>query len=353
MQTLYNELARNDYSSFTATWKKLKQESALNLSWTPTDGKFSGYTLMNIAVITGAVTFVAFMIENGVTVTGEHLQYALTFRRTPVVEELLDHLPPEQLNAVYNRTTPLITAVKTDDLDYVKLLVEKNADPNYINLTKGVLSPALSYSNITIGQWLLSKNANPDLVDYSGNTPLSMETIKLLIHPTTDTTRWMWLLSVSDPNANTVNNPLLLSVLAQNNLMTFELIKAGASPLIQGELLNNGVVTRYTALDVAPVNVRQLLHDAADVHRKTPLQLCDSDKRSPTWAVSQKRLRRLAEELGVSHESVCEYVRKYETGGFLLPGTAATPPHRTENPQTSYRGPPPCTKDTVSRMRMQ
>lgn len=315
MQTLYINLLNNRYNEFIVEWKTLQYEGRLDKRWVPSEGKHAGLTLLNIAAVTGSVTFLVYMIENGMEFTSEALIYSISYHRTEVVNELIKRLSADELNIPRNKTTALITAVKVNELDYVKRLVAAHVEIDYVDLNNHISTPALSYAKLTIAQWLISRGADPNFVDYSGHTPLSISTLRLIRGDASERTRWEWLLGRSNPNTNTINNPLVLATAANIGWLILALVQAGADPRITGQLHNGSKIMMVSSLSIAAPNVKNGFIRYIRAAALTPLQVCDLNQNSLEYKSNVNRLKNIAKALGLSEqESTCNSIRKYDEG---------------------------------------
>ncbi|XP_019851655.1 PREDICTED: ankyrin repeat and SAM domain-containing protein 6-like, partial [Amphimedon queenslandica] len=137
----------------------------------------------------------------------------------------------------------LIVAIETDNIDIVKLLLEKGADPNVTEYPSGgspALIIAIEKGNIDIVKLLLEKGADPNVTKYpSGGSPAliiaiekgNIDIVKLLLE------------KGADPNVTKYTsgyNPALIVAIKKDNIYIVKLLlEKGADPK----------VTEYTSGD--------------------------------------------------------------------------------------------------------
>ncbi|HEV2319380.1 MAG TPA: ankyrin repeat domain-containing protein [Verrucomicrobiae bacterium] len=126
------------------------------------------------------------------------------------------------------RITPLWFAVSMNQLPMVQLLLKHKADPNSAQIDNSpVIFNAVDKTNVL--QALLDAGANPNVTDDQGRTPLtyaaeydSPEAVRLLLG------------AKADPNAGTMDKPLLCAVDKRDVTSAELLLQAGADPNVDG-----------------------------------------------------------------------------------------------------------------------
>ncbi|MBN1988572.1 MAG: ankyrin repeat domain-containing protein [Bacteroidales bacterium] len=122
-----------------------------------------------------------------------------------------------KINAFTNQTTPLIAAVKKNNLDMVKFLIEKGADPNIVKpyMNEYALYYAVKNGNKDICEYLVNNGANNDkginiLLVAAANGQL--EIFKMLVDRFS-----LYAGMIEEDNERQVNNEASALCLAQKN----------------------------------------------------------------------------------------------------------------------------------------
>jgi len=74
----------------------------------------------------------------------------------------------------YSGFTPLMHAVRKEDLDGVKLLLKAGSEANLEVLSISPIHVAAEYGNVTMIRFLLEVGADPEMLDLNENKPLHM-----------------------------------------------------------------------------------------------------------------------------------------------------------------------------------
>ena len=132
------------------------------------------------------------------------------------------------MKPVKAQQSPLLTAVKNNNLKEVKSLLDKGADPNaFDDDSDNVLINAALYASLDCMELLLQKKADPNLKNKLGQTPLMFCTneadkMKMLVHYGADI----------NARSNSNNTPLLIACMGSGQYENIKwLIDNGADPL--------------------------------------------------------------------------------------------------------------------------
>lgn len=171
----------------------------------------------------------------------------------------------------YSQSRPLLTAVKSNDFQAVKKLMEAGADPNIADEEGDpLLMNAALYASPQLMELLLAKGANPNARNKDGETVLmwsvhDREKIKLVLEKGADI----------NAKAKSGNTALLLASVGSDQYKTVKLlIDHGADPMLKNERRENALMRAALFGDTATLALLVKAGneiDATDSTRLTPL----------------------------------------------------------------------------------
>ncbi len=188
------------------------------------------------AVAAGNKAMTQFLIDHGANVnfTGHDGMTPLALAASKGFQAVAESLLAAHADvnpADTSGNTPLFCAVQSGQLKMVQIFLAAGADVNHMDASgRTVLNLAVGASPETM-QTLLNAGANPNTKDSLGRTPLSYamergatEEVKLL------------LAAKADPNAGTLDAPLLRAIYNGDTTSAELLLLAGANPNVKGEV---------------------------------------------------------------------------------------------------------------------
>ncbi len=154
-------------------------------------------------------------------------------------------------SAILRSATPLWLAIQKHQLPMVQLLLRYKANPDDSQISEPPAVIFWALSNTNILQALLDAGANPNIKNNDGRTPLSVavengppEAVKLL------------LAAKADPNAGTLDAPLLWAIHKSDVANAQLLLQAGANPNAKGMVnwpVNFGSTSYPGGTSVTPI----------------------------------------------------------------------------------------------------
>ena len=164
-QVLFSSIAKSSYQAIkTNNIKKVKSLiKRSNVNKLNEDKE----TIINYAIIKGNIKIVKHLIKLKAKLNiKSKVNYAFTIKNSKIINSIKI---TQDIGA--NGDTPLLLAIKTQNLELVKLLVKNGADVNF-EKPNTPLKIAIKENNIDIVKFLLKKGAKLDLVYDSWVTPL-------------------------------------------------------------------------------------------------------------------------------------------------------------------------------------
>ena len=143
------------------------------------DGQLTDRTPLHVAAAVGRTDIVTLLLDHGVKVdlrmaehtygeiiSGTPLFYAVSGKQIETARLLLERGANANAVDMKFQTTPLIDAIGQGDIDMAKLLIEHGADVNFKNVSlQHALQGALSIKRLDILNLLLAKGARPTAED--------------------------------------------------------------------------------------------------------------------------------------------------------------------------------------------
>ena len=155
----------------------------------------------------------------------------------------------QEINA---QQAPLFTAIKNNDINEVKALLDKGADPNaYDDDSDNVLINAALYASIDCMKLLLEKKANPNLKNKITQTPLmfctnDLQKMKLLLEYGADVNAKTW----------SGNTALLIACMESGQYENIKwLLDKGADPLLKNAGKETAVMRAAQYSDTTTLNL--------------------------------------------------------------------------------------------------
>ena len=219
--------------------------------------RWNGETALMIAARTGSLPSVKLLVAHGANVNGAEtrkgqnaLMWAAAEGHSDVVDFLIqNHADVKAVSK--GGFTPLVFAAQKGDVHSVRSLLDAGLSPNYVlpNGT-GLLSVAVAGDKPDVVQVLLEHNADVNIADKAGNTPLhlaaqagSLEIVKLLLAKGADPNALT--AKVAPPAGKAASSPFRIQVGQQTALMLAAkanhedvmraLVAGGADPKIRAQ----------------------------------------------------------------------------------------------------------------------